>query len=171
MPNFGFPCLQGDNYPEPLYSQVCSSNSFDMATFVGANWNYSHPTSPGVISAIAVHPVTGDIWFGDYVNAKIMTVPAKSGPGTPAVTVIDQSTAAFPQRLFPVHLAFIVPPGAKSLNEGMMHYIDTVKGTVVPIPQSLVPAKANGASSASIGFATLACAITIAIMSVIGVNN
>lgn len=74
-PNFGFPCMSG-TVTTPLFYPTCISetgwgSAASLPTFTPPLWSYTRSGAPGVLSALAVHPLTGRVWVGDYMNALV----------------------------------------------------------------------------------------------------
>lgn len=164
--NFGFPCKSGV-FDDATYMPVCAGvNGWGSAgalpTFAPPLFNFSHPSAPAVFSALAVHPVTGRVWLGDYVNSRFASFDPASTAWSRDYRVEFQGVPGSPTGAFPVHLAWIVPPGSRNIRDGAMHYLDIVTGKIAPVPnQPSYPSGAPAGAQVSLLAAMAAAAVLV----------
>lgn len=167
--NFGFPCKSGI-FDDATYMPVCTGvsgwgSAAQLPAFTAPLFNFSHPGAPAVFSALAVHPITGRVWLGDYVNSRFVSFDPASSAWNRDYRIEFQGVPGGPTGAFPVHLAWIVPPGARNMRDGSMHYLDIMGGKIAPVPN-----QPNYASSAPAGAQISVLAAVAALAVVVGTS-
>jgi hypothetical protein len=159
--NFGFPCRAGPTV-DVGYGPICTSAqgwgpaAGALPTFQDPLFTYVHAVNrSGVLSGIAVSPVTGRIWAADYLNLLVFSIKPDGSDYKVEFQGSFTGTA-----IFPVHLQWLVPLGATNANQGRMVYIDVVYGTVADVPgQTSAPAASGVGGRAGVATAAVACTL------------
>lgn len=161
--NLGFPCSTGNvswtAFNDATQTDLCKAQLNGTAPWLKPHYLLVHPTSPAVISAIGWHVSAQRMYYGDYVNGKIVSISPQ------ATAAGDWDLRTIMTGVVPVHLGW-VPGPTGSANDGQLLYVDIYAGAVKSVPNP--DPSPSGASAAALSgivgtLLALAAAVTLAV--------